>query len=159
MNSGMLTLCLKCADLDASSRFYEALGLEVLERTDERVVLKSGHARVALMTFLQENCLNFRGGDAFALHAAGTAAGLELAGTPERYPAAKYSASADGVCWSTHDPDGNNVFFDTNDAESSAAGRAAQRRQLLEDSAQMLQALGASGDCVATLRALAAAEA
>ena len=158
MNSGELTLCLKCADLEASSRFYAALGLEVLERTAERVVLKSGHGRIALMSFLEENCLNFRGGDAFALHAAGVAAELELAGEPERYPAAKYGATADGACWSTYDPDGNNVFFDTNDAETSEAGRAERRRQLLEDTASVLQGLGASADCVATLLTLAEAE-
>ncbi|MEM8769512.1 MAG: VOC family protein [Pseudomonadota bacterium] len=158
VNGGALTLCLKCADLDASARFYEALGLEVLDHAGEGVLLKSGHARILLLTFLKENSLNFRGGDPFTLHAAASAAGLELAGEPERYAAAKYSATADGACWSTYDPDGNNVFFDTNEAETSEAGRAAQRRQVLEDSAQLLEALGASGECTATLRALAAAE-
>ena len=154
MNGGELTLCLKCADLEASSRFYETLGFEVLERTEQRVVLKSGHARLALMTFLEENCLNFRGGDAFALHAAGQAAGLGAQGEPERYAAAKYGATADGACWSTYDPDGNNVFFDTNDAETSASGRAKRRRALLEDTAHELELLGADAAWLEGLRNL-----
>ena len=147
MDGGMLTLCLKCADLESSRRFYETLGMEVVEEHDTHLIMKNGNSRVALMTFLDCNCLNFRGADAFALHDAYVQAGFDLPGEPESYEAEKYNATANGTSWSTYDPDGNHVLFDTNEAEVSDEGREARIRSLLEDTARDLANLGASDAC------------
>ena len=148
MDAGQLTLCLKCRDLDRSQRFYETLGLTVVERSDTSLVMKNGNTRLALMTFLERNCLNFRGADAFAVYDAFQTAGLDPTGEAERYPAEKYQATADGSCWSTFDPDGNNVFIDTNEVELSEAGRQARISNLLNDTARELASLGASEECL-----------
>lgn len=147
MDAGQLTLCLKCSDLAQARRFYEALGFEVLESREDSLVLKKGPTRLALMTFLPENCLNFRGADPFALHEALAAAGLDVAGEPERYAAQRYDASGDGCCWMTTDPDGNGVLIDTTDAEASAQGRRQRLQALLEDTARELASLDAPAEC------------
>ncbi len=152
MDGGQLTLCLKCKDLERSRRFYEMLGLEVAEQSDTSVVMKNGNTRLALMTFLEHNCLNFRGADAFAVHESFRAAGFDPAGEPERYAAEMYAATADGASRSTFDPDGNNVFIDTNEAELSEEGRQQRISNLLQDTARELANLGASAECIESFR-------
>ena len=153
MDGGQLTLCLKVGDLHASRRFYETLGMEAMEENEMMVVLKNGNSRLALMTFLDRNCLNFRGAKAFPMRDAYLAAGFDsLTGEPEQYDAEQYDASADGTCWSTFDPDGNNVFFDTNTEELSEAGRQRRIANLLNDTAQELRNLGASDACQQALK-------
>ena len=150
MNGGELTICLRCTDLEKARRFYETLGLEVVDATATRLVMKNGNTRLALMSFLEHNCLNFRGADAFELYEAFIDANpdLKLEGKPERYKAQQYDATADGTCWSTFDPDGNNVFIDTNQAESSDEGRQTRLSTFLTDVLQDLENLGASDDCI-----------
>ena len=67
----------KCEQLSWDGELEEAFQCTAglwNERRDEmsveglRVVLKSGYFRLALMTFLNENSLNFRGADVFAVH-------------------------------------------------------------------------------------------
>jgi len=62
MFPGLFTLCLNVQDLGGMRRFYEALGMKV--HIDQRltVLLNTGDVDIALMTFLDEPCFNFRGG-------------------------------------------------------------------------------------------------
>ena len=152
MNGGELTICLKCHDLDAAERFYRVLGLQTQERSDTTLLMKNGHTRLALMTFLPQNCLNFRGADPFAVQATFHAAGIEHPGEPERYAAADYNARADGVSWAVQDPDGNEVFIDTNAAEISDDGRRKRIANLLAATAEDLANLGASEECQRVFR-------
>lgn len=158
MYGGELTLCLKCEDLNRAQRFYELLGMEADKRSDSFVLMKSGNTRIALMTFLTENCLNFRGADPFVVHRAYREDGFQVDGEPEVYRAEKYSADADGSCWSTYDPDGNNVFLDTNDNETSEDGKRKRIHDLLLDTAADLANLGASAECQQAIKELANAE-
>lgn len=151
MDIGALTLCLPAKDLDASRRFYEALGMQVVEEVPgTRVVLQRGHLNLALMPFLDEPWLNFRGADVLALHAA-LRDDPGIAGVPERYARAQNGADADGVCWSLRDPAGNVVFFDTNRNEEGDDARRRRLARLLESTEQELIELGAS-DCLRAFR-------
>jgi catechol 2,3-dioxygenase-like lactoylglutathione lyase family enzyme len=84
MYVGHPTFCLKVSDPAASRRFYEALGLEVIEHSDTNLVLRRGHFTLALMTFSPKDCLNFRRVDPFAIQAHLQAQGLALAGERQR---------------------------------------------------------------------------
>jgi len=153
MYFGTPTLCLRATDLAASRRFYEALGMEVLEDVPGlRVVLRRGSFNVALMTFLEGNCLNLRGADVFAAHAHLKARGLDVEGEPERYARAQHLADADGECWSTRDPDGNVILFDTNELEKSAAFERERLTRLLENTEQELLDVGAPAECLRAFR-------
>jgi catechol 2,3-dioxygenase-like lactoylglutathione lyase family enzyme len=150
---GSHTLCLKVKDLAASKRFYEALGLRIIEEIPgTRVVMERGSFNLALMTFLDGNCMNFRGTDVFATHDALRARGLDLLGKPNRYSAQQVNGDADGACWLTFDPDGNAVFFDTNANEAGDAHRRRRVRQILEGAEQDLLDAGASPECLRALR-------
>jgi tRNA-Thr(GGU) m(6)t(6)A37 methyltransferase TsaA len=121
MFSGTPTLCLKSRNLAESRRFYEALGMTVVEEVPGvRVVLRRGSFRLALMAFLDENWLNFRGGDVLAVRAHLENHGFPVGAEPERYERGARGADADGVCWSTRDADGNVVFFDTHSRDRGA---------------------------------------
>jgi catechol 2,3-dioxygenase-like lactoylglutathione lyase family enzyme len=153
MYAGSLTLCLRASDLEASKRFYEALGLETFDEVPGvRVVLRRGNVCVALMPFLEENWLNFRGADVFAVHGALRAQGLDLPGRPERYTGARHGADADGACWSTRDPAGNVVFFDTNRNEEGPDYARRRLAQLLRNTEQELVDAGASAECLEAFR-------
>ena len=102
---------------------------------------------MALRTFLDEPCLNFRGADIFAMHKVMTGKGLELKGKPEQYKKEKYDADADGRNWVTWDPDGNNVFFDTNDGEIGPKGNALALQRVLDATTKQLINVGASEEC------------
>ncbi len=153
MYVGSMTLCLQSKDLDASRRFYEALGMEVVDEVPgQRVVVRRGNLRLALMTFLGESCLNFRGADVFAVYASLREKGLDLAGKPEPYEREKYGADADGACWSTRDPDCNVILFDTNRGEEGEENRQRRVADLLRNTEQDLRDLGASADCLDAFR-------
>ena len=109
MFPGQLTLCLKTKDLPGMRRFYEALGMKVHAEGSNFVLLNNGDLDLALMTFLDAHCLNFRGADPFEIHESACATGLELEGRPARYEKEEAEATADGKSWITRDPDGNNV--------------------------------------------------
>jgi hypothetical protein len=95
-------------DLEASRRLYEALGMEVFDEVEGlRVVLKSGHSRLALTTFLEESSLSFRGADVFALHAAVIEAIPQVDGAPQRRPPGHVHGV--GESWLTRDPDRDSI--------------------------------------------------
>jgi len=155
MDFGWTSLCLPTKDLDGSRRYYEALGMQVIEEIPGvRVLLRNGPFRIALMTFLTEPLLNWRGGDAFAIHAAVTAACPDAPGAPNSYRAddPEFGADADGACWTTRDPDGHEILFDTNDLESSDDGRAGRIARILLDAEQALERAGADEACLLALR-------
>lgn len=152
MYVGRPILCLKVSDLAASQRFYEALGLQALDATESRVVMRRGSFCLALMTFLEEDLLNLRGADAFAVRAHLQSVGLNPTGTPQHYKKEEFDADADGTCWPTSDPDGHALLFDTNERE---VGPAAQQRlltEILKSTEQDLLDLGASDECLTAFR-------
>jgi catechol 2,3-dioxygenase-like lactoylglutathione lyase family enzyme len=152
MHVGSPTLCLRARRLDASRRFYEALGMEVVDEVPGvRVVLRRGTFSLALMTFLDENWLNFRGADVFAVHAFLRDRGLGLEGAPERYSREQHGADAAGACWSTRDPEGNVIFFDTNETETGERAARERLAQLLRHTEQELSELGAD-ECLGAFR-------
>lgn len=140
MFPGKYTLCLKTVDVEGMVRFYGALGMSTRIFANDNAMAWNGDVHLALMTFLNEHSINFRGADPFAVHQSALASGIAFEGKPARYKKEKYKADADGGCWLTHDPDGNNVFFDTNANEIGARGRSfflfkildAARRQLAD---------------------------
>ena len=149
---GWTSICLRAKDLAASTRFYQALGMEVVdELPGKRVVLRNGPFRIALMNFLDRNLIHVRGADVAAVHAACQREIPEATGQPFTYRAADMEADADGMSWETFDPDGNAVFFDTNANETGAAGRSRLIVQTLRDAEQMLTNLGASKECLTAL--------
>lgn len=156
MDFGWTSLCLPAKDLDRSRRFYEAVGMQVMETVPgRRVVLRNGPFRLALMPFLDAPLLNWRGGDAFAVHDAVKAVWPDATGAPTAYRAhdPESEADADGACWATRDPDGHEILFDTNVLESSDAGRAERVARILRDAEQALERAGAPAACLEALRA------
>ena len=154
MYVGYPTLCLPATDLAASTLFYEALGLEEFQRVpDIRVVLRRGTLRLALMPFLSEPWLNFRGADVFALHEHLRAGGLALEGQPQRYERGRYQSDADGESWLTRDPAGHAVLFDTNRDEDAPERQPRRVAELLRSTEQELIDAGASAECLSAFRA------
>jgi len=155
MDYGWTSLCLPAKDLDRSRRFYEALGMELVEEIEGvRAVLRNGPFRLALMTFLSEPLLNWRGADTFVVHDTVKVACPDAPGAPNAYRAddPEFEADADGVSWSTRDPDGHEILFDTNVLESSEAGRARRMTNILLDAERALERAGAPATCLAALR-------
>ncbi len=149
---GWTSICLRAKDLAASARFYQALGMEVVdELPGKRIVLRNGPFRIALMNFLDKNSIHVRGADVPAVYAACKRECPEATGQPFTYRAEDMDADADGTSWETFDPDGNAVFFDTNANETGAAGRSQLIVQILRDAEQMLTRLGASKECLKAL--------
>lgn len=153
MYAGRPHFCLKSKNLDASRRFYEALGLAVVdELPGKRIVLERASFRIMLMTFLDEDLLNFRGADAFAIHDHLDREGISAPGEPERYRKEKFDADADGVCWLTRDPDGHAILFDTNkDEEGESAARESVDLALRNAERDLIDA-GASDACLEAYR-------
>ena len=153
MYSGRPYLCLKSKNLDESRRFYEALGLGVVEQAPgKRIVLERGSFRVMLMSFLDEDLLNLRGADVFAIHDHLDHEGISAPGEPEQYSKEKFDATADGVCWATRDPDGHAIFFDTNkDEEGEGAARECVDRALRNAERDLIDA-GAGEECLEAYR-------
>lgn len=97
MFPGQFTLCLKAIDTEGMRRFYEALGLKVHIDQPTHVLLNNGDVDIALMTFLEEPCLNFRGAEVFQIHEQFVTAGLDGQNTPRRYRGAQYNITVDGM--------------------------------------------------------------
>jgi catechol 2,3-dioxygenase-like lactoylglutathione lyase family enzyme len=151
MDYGVICPCLRVKDLEASKRFYEALGMEVIDEVAGlRVVLKKGHFRLALMTFLEENSLNFREADVFDVHADASTKLPEVEGQPVRRSAG--DKNGEGDSWLTRDPDGNSIFFDTNATERSEAHRQMRIAELLADTQHQLEFYGASAELLQAFR-------
>jgi len=156
MYYGWASLCLTVRDLAASTRFYEALGMELQPDASlegQRSVLRSGTFRLALIVGIEENCLNLRGADVFAVHEALAKSLPDLDATPERYrPSAANRADSAGECLWIVDPDGNGVFFDTNQSEQGEAFKRARTAQILRDAEHELIRLDANAECLEVLR-------
>ncbi len=104
------------------------------------------------MTFLERDLLNFRGVDAFAIYDFLQENGLSLEGEPERYAKEKYDADVDGACWTTKDPDGHEIFFDTNENELGEDFEQRRLTELLNNTEQDLVDIGASEECLRAFR-------
>ncbi len=153
---GWTSLCLPATDLDRSARFYEAIGMERVEKVPSvRIVLGNGGFRLALMPFLEGPLLNVRGADVPRACAAATERSPDHSGRAESYePDDANRASAAGTSWLTHDPAGIPVLFDTNRNEEGDRFRRARARQILLDAENELERLGASERMRRELRAL-----
>ena len=154
MYPGQYTLCLKTTDLPAMQRFYEAIGMKVHSQRADFVLLNNGDLDLALMTFLPEHCLNFRGADVSEVFLAASAQGQAFTSEPESYKKEQFNADADGSSWMETDPDGNNVFFDTNENEKGAQGAAHALQRVLDSTAKLLINIGASETCRDNVRGL-----
>ncbi len=150
---GTVSLCLRAPDLERAKGFYTHLGLRVIEEVPgQRVVLQQGSFKLALMSFLDANVINFRGGDAFAIQAHMKQAFPDMEGEAERYTAEQYGATDDGACWATRDPVGNEILFDTHAGEQGPSYVRQRTREILADALAELEALGADTPFVDTLR-------
>ena len=154
MFPGLFTLCLNTSNLADMRRFYETLGFKIHIDRPGNVLLNNGDVDIALMTFLEQPCLNFRGADPFGIHQSMTGHGLHLAGEPHHYKRedAAAAADADGSSWLTEDLDGNAVFFDTNEAEKGENGHAFALQRVLDATAKQIANVGGSRECQEAFR-------
>lgn len=153
MFPGLCTLCLNVTNLADMRRFYEALGMKVHSERAGSVLLNNGDLDLALMTFLEEPCLNFRGADPFQVHRTVLGRGVDAPGEPVRYRKEAAAADADGTSWLTRDPDGNVVFIDTNELETGSAGADLALQRVLDATAKRLVNVGAPEACREAFRA------
>ncbi|MCS5635836.1 MAG: hypothetical protein NZ990_04915 [Myxococcota bacterium] len=150
---GTVSLCLRTNDLEIAKRFYAHLGFSVIEEVaSQRVVLQHGSFNLALMNFLDANVINFRGGDAFAIREHMVQDFPDMIGEPENYSAEQYDAAADGTCWATRDPDGNEILFDTHAGERGPAYVRRRTRDILANALSELEAVGADTPILDALR-------
>ena len=150
---GWPSLCLRVRDPAASKAFYMKLGMRLVSEAEGKaVVLRYGVQRIALMTFIEENLINFRAGDVRAAERELKAAFPDLEGEVERYTAAEYDSAADGICWATRDPDGNEVFFDTNQLEEGPDFVRERSLDIIRGAAEELEMMGADAEMITALR-------
>ncbi|NRA10105.1 MAG: VOC family protein [Myxococcales bacterium] len=150
---GTASVCLRAPDLDRAKDFYAQLGFRVVEEVPgQRVVLQHGSFHLALMSFLESPLINFRGGDAFAIQAHMKQAFPDLEGEAEHYTPEEYDATADGACWATRDPAGNEILFDTYAGEQGPAYVRRRTGEILAAALSELEALGADTPFMDTLR-------
>jgi catechol 2,3-dioxygenase-like lactoylglutathione lyase family enzyme len=141
---GWPSLCIRVKDIETSKRFYMKAGMNLIsEVTGMRAILGFGSFRLALMNFLDENLINIRGGDVFAAYEELHSEFPDIEGVPERYTAEQYDADADGAGWSTRDPDGNVVLFDTNENEMGSDYLGRRTSEILDGAVEELKAIGA----------------
>lgn len=150
---GWPSLCLRVRDLEASKAFYTRLGMSVVsEVAGKTVVLQYGVYRIALMTFLDENLINFRAGDVLESERILKAEFPSLEGESERYTTEQYDSAADGICWATRDPDGNEVFFDTNQLEVGPDYFRERSLDVVRGAIEELEMMSAAPEIVTALR-------
>jgi catechol 2,3-dioxygenase-like lactoylglutathione lyase family enzyme len=123
---GWFTLCVPAGDLDETREFYESLGFIAVGGAKEHgyLVVSNGAAELTPMGFLEENLMNFRGGDIPALARELESRGFTLKDhhvyDPSKWPPAynnddsgkplPYEDSGD---FTVVDPDGNSLYFDS----------------------------------------------
>jgi len=115
MKLGWCDVCINVKDLEASKKFYETLGLEVMEGNAEQgyFVLKNDAVRIGLYKGHFEGFMfNFRGGDVLTNSAALKERGLEFYSGPTE-------GKEGGASATILDPDGNMIFLDTHPDELS----------------------------------------
>lgn len=137
MNIGWHDLCLATKNIKSSTDFYKALGMQVTHETEHHVHLTNGNVDISLMTFLKSNLINFRGADVLAVRESFKAQGIEVEGEPRTYT--KAEMGCDGTDWTTKDPEGNLVYFDTTEAE---AEKSYQVRGFLDNIERQLETMG-----------------
>ena len=147
MYPGQYTLCLQTRNTDDMLRFYGALGMTTQVLAPISAMAWNGDVHLALMTFLKEHSMNFRGADPVAIHREATSTGIAFENDPYRYRKEEYSADADGCNWLIHDPDGNNVFFDTNENETGPEGLVWMTQRVVLATRRQLENVRASADC------------
>jgi catechol 2,3-dioxygenase-like lactoylglutathione lyase family enzyme len=150
---GTASLCLRADDLEEAKRFYTRLGFSVIDEVaGKRVVLQQGSFNLALMSFLDANVINFRGADAFAIREHMKQDFPDMIGEAEHYSAEQYDATADGACWATRDPDGNEILFDTHAGERGPSYVRRRTRDILLGALSELEAVGADTPILDALR-------
>lgn len=109
MDLGEYNLCLKVADLEKSMQFYQKLGFQIIEdqRNENWVVLQNNNMILSLYQgHIQQNLINFRGGDIPTIVEKASKNGIEFQQAATKQPDGSWSAEV-------QDPDGNVIFFDT----------------------------------------------
>ena len=101
--------CLNVQDLTRSIEFYQKLDFTIIEdHTSENWAVLQ-HNNMALCLFqghIDENLINFRGGNIEAIHKEATSRGLKLTKPARLEPDGSWSAEI-------RDPDGNVIYFNT----------------------------------------------
>jgi len=101
--------CLNVKDLTRSIEFYEKLDFVIIEDHSSENWAILQHNNMALCLYqghIDENLINFRGGDIETIHKEAAARGLEFSKPALLHPDGSWSAEI-------RDPDGNSVFFNT----------------------------------------------
>lgn len=105
--------CLNVEDLDRSIAFYRKLDFEMREDHSDQKWAVLQHNNMVLCLYqghIEENLINFRGGDIEAIAREATERGLTFTKPAELQPDGSWSAEV-------RDPDGNSIFFNTFPAE------------------------------------------
>ncbi len=101
--------CLNVKDLGASIEFYTKLDFKMIEDHGDEKWCVMQHNNMALCLYevhIEENLINFRGGDIEAIYKEATGRGLEFEKPAVLHPDGAWSAEI-------RDPDGNCIFFNT----------------------------------------------
>lgn len=108
MDLGEHVLCLDVSNLEASIDFYTKLGFALSEdhRPKRWAVVSHNNLSVCLFEGIEENLINFRGGDVEAIHREAVANGLDFEKPAKLHPDGSWNATV-------YDPDGNAIFFNT----------------------------------------------
>lgn len=131
MHSGWHSICLKTENMAQTRKFYEALGMQVTHDSEQWVQLTNGNMQLSLMTFLEQNWINFRGGDVYEIAEQLRAQGFTFDEAPSDY--SKDEMGHDGQHWNVKDPEGNVVYFDTTVEEGEQSYCAQTLVQSIED--------------------------
>ncbi|MEE8640999.1 MAG: VOC family protein [bacterium] len=118
INMGKFFLCLKVRDVKRSLAFYRKMGLTQVGGTVEEGWAMLGYHNLCLGLYqghIEQNLLNFRGGDVFAIAGELKARGFKLKKEAER------EADGSDGAW-LEDPDGNLIYFNTHPDEREEAG-------------------------------------
>ena len=101
--------CLNVADIAASIDFYQKLGFRMIEDHSDQKWAVMQHNNMALCLFqghIDQNLINFRGGDIEEIVKDATERGLNFEKPAQLQEDGSWSAEV-------RDPDGNSVFFNT----------------------------------------------
>ena len=109
MDLGEHHSCLNVQDLTRSIEFYQKLDFMIIgdHRSESWAVLQHNNMTLCLFQgHIDENLINFRGGDIEAIYNEATDRGLEFTKPAHIEPDGSWSAEI-------RDPDGNAVYFNT----------------------------------------------